>query len=151
MKAIIILILIITLNSCQEKKAFDKSLEHDEIVSINNISNYDSITNLVKSKGNVDAYDELYYFLMDSNKEDRTDTVMYYSKIMAEKYSNEAAYYNYFKALCEKNDVEVNFSNFSEINISKMETSSKNKAEDWLKKMSEKKIITQEQYNAIKK
>lgn len=149
MKAITISILIIILNSCKEKKIFDKPVNQNDIVSMSNISNYDSITNLVKNKGDVAAYDELYYFLMDSNKEDRTDTVMYYSKIMAEKYSNEKAYYDYFKALCEKYNVDC--SNYSTINMSKMESSSKKRAEDWLMKMLEKKVITQEQYNSVKK
>ncbi|WP_375182030.1 hypothetical protein [Chryseobacterium sp.] len=150
MKVIIVLISIIILNSCREKKSFNKPINQNEVVSINNISNYDSITNLVKNKGNIEAYDELYYFLMDSNKEDRTDTVMYYSKIMAEKYNNETAYYNYFKALCEKYNVSVDFSDFSKIDMSKMDSSSKKQIKDWLKKMLEKKVITKEQYNSVK-
>ncbi|WP_428067663.1 hypothetical protein [Chryseobacterium gambrini] len=150
MKVIIVLISIIILNSCRENKLLNKPINQDKVVPISNISNYDSITNLVKNKGNVDAYDELYYFLMDSNKEDRTDTVMYYSKIMAEKYNNETAYYNYFKALCEKYNVGVDFSDFSKIDMSKMDSSSKKQIKDWLKKMLEKKVITKEQYNSVK-
>ncbi|WP_267403242.1 MULTISPECIES: hypothetical protein [unclassified Chryseobacterium] len=151
MKAITILILIIILNSCREKKIFDKPINQNEVVTMSNISNYDSITNLVKNKGDIVAYDELYYFLMDSNKEDRTDTVMYYSKIMAEKYSNEKAYYDYFKAFCEKYSLYIDYSNFNKINLSKLPIQPRRTALEWLNKMLDKKIITQQQYNSVKK
>lgn len=138
--------------SCKEKVTSSTSqINQDKIITISSISNYDSIINLVKTKGDTLAYSELFYFLMDSNKEDRTDTLMHYSKIMAEEFNNEGAYLDYFKALCEKYDIEVDFSNYSSINISSMDKSSKGKAENWLNKMVEKKIISKEQFDSIKK
>lgn len=151
MKVIVILIFTILLSSCQEKKTFDKSISHDSIVTMSNISNYDSITKLVKAKGDTLAYDKLYYFLMDSNKDDRTDTLMYYSKIMADKYNNEVAYFYYLTALCEKYNIPFSDGDYSTINISSMNKYSKRQAEEWLKKMLEKKIINQEQYNSVKR
>ncbi|KFF10108.1 hypothetical protein IW15_21455 [Chryseobacterium soli] len=110
-----------------------------------------TLFNLVKGKGDTIAYSKLFYFLMDSNKEGRTDTLIYYSKIMAEDFNNEGAYLDYFKAICEKYDINVDFGNYSSIDISPMNKFSKEKAENWLKKMLAKKIITKEQYDAIKK
>jgi len=152
MKNVIILIISLLIVSCKEKVVPPKSkINQDEVITMSSISNYDSITNLVKTKGDTLAYNELFYFLMDSNKEDRTDTLMYYSKVMADKFNNEGAYFDYFKALCEKYDIDIDFGNYSSIDISSMSKSSKGKAENWLKKMLAKKIITKEQYDAIKK
>lgn len=151
MKKIVILTLMVLLNSCKKKETFDKPASQDEVITMSNISNYDSITKLVKTKGDTLAYDELYYFLMDSNKEDRTDTLMYYSKIMAEKYNSDLGYFYYFTALCEKYDIPFKDANYSSINISSLDKSSKRQAEDWLKKMLEKKVITQEQYESVKR
>lgn len=147
--SILILIFII---SCQKKQKNDKIKNNDTVVTMSQITtNYDSLVKRVKYKGNIDAYDELFYGFMDSNEAERTDSTMIYSKIMAEKYNYEKAFFDYFKALCEKYNIDVDFSNFSTINISLMNNSSKLQAEDWLKKMLEKKIITQQQYNSVKK
>lgn len=152
MKTIVISILIVFFNSCQEKKTFEKPISQNEVITMNQITtDYDTLINRVKFKGNIDAYDELFYGFMDSNKTERTDSLMIYSKIMAEKYNYEKAYIDYITALCEKNDIEFDFSNFSTINVSLMDKSSRKQAEDWLKKMLEKKVITQEQYNSVKK
>lgn len=147
--SILILIFII---SCQKKQKNDKIKNNDTVVTMSQITtNYDSLVKRVKYKGNINAYDELFYGFMDSNEAERTDSTMIYSKIMAEKYNYEKAFFDYFKALCEKYNIDVDFSNFSTINISLMNNSSKLQAEDWLKKMLEKKIITQQQYNSVKK
>ncbi|WP_147473959.1 hypothetical protein [Chryseobacterium nematophagum] len=114
-------------------------------------TDYDTLINRVKFQGNIDAYDELFYSFMDSNKAERTDSTMIYSKIMSEKYNYEKAYIDYLTALSEKNEIKFNFDDFSTINISLMDDSSKKKTEDWLKKMLERKIITQQQYNSVKK
>lgn len=147
--SILILIVII---SCQKKQKNDAIKNNDTVVTMSQITtNYDSLVQRVKYKGNIDAYDELFYGFMDSNEAERTDSTMIYSKIMAEKYNYEKAFYDYFKALCEKYNIDVDFSDFSTINISLLNKSSKRQAEDWLKKMLEKKIITQQQYNSVKK
>lgn len=149
MRIILILILFISCN--KNIKHPDEKINQEEVITMSAISNYDSIANSVKTKGDTLAYSELFYHLKDSDEISRTDTLMYYSKIMAEKFHNEGAYIDYFQALCEKNDIEVDFSNYSSINISLLDKSSKQKAENWLKKMVNKKIISEEQYNSIKK
>lgn len=152
MKNLVILIFCLLIVSCKEKiTPLTPPINQDSVIAISSISNYDSIANLVKAKGDTLAYNELFYFLMDSNKEDRTDTLMHYSKIMAEEFNNEVAYLDYFKALCEKYDIEVDFGNYSSIDISSIDKSQKGKAEDWLNKMLEKKIISKEQFDSIKK
>lgn len=138
--------------SCKEKvNTLEPPMNQDNVTTMSSISNYDSIVNLVKTKGDTLAYSELFYFLKDSNKRDRTDTLMYYSKIMAEKFNNESAYLDYFEALCEKYDIKVDFSNYSSIDISSMDKTSKQKAENWLNDMLEKRIISKEQFDSIKK
>lgn len=119
---------------------------------MNDIStDYDTLINRVKIKGDRDAYDEIFYYLMDSNKAERTDTLMIYSKIMAEKYNYDKAYFDYFVAFCEKHGFEANFSQYSNIDISKMEQESRKEATDWLNKMVNKKIISEQKYDSIKK
>lgn len=147
---IIILIFVVLLNSCQKKDLFDKPINQDEVITMNQISmDYDTIINRVKFEGNLDAYDELFYHLMDSDETARTDTLIYYSKIMAEQYNYEKAYIDYITALCEKNNLQFDFNNFSTINTSLINNSSKKQIEDWLKKMLDKKIITQKQYDSV--
>ncbi|GEJ48141.1 hypothetical protein [Chryseobacterium sp. ON_d1] len=152
MKNLIILILYLLIISCKEKiNSLTPPINQDSVITMSSVSNYDSIAKLVKTKGDTLAYSELFYFLKDSNKRDRTDTLMHYSKIMAEKFNNEQAYLDYFKALCEKYDIEVNFGDYSSIDISLMDKSSKQKAKSWLNKMLEKKIISKDQFDSIKK
>lgn len=143
-KTISTLILLFIITSCKKK--------NDDITSISQITtNYDTLRNRIIYKGDVNAYNELYYGFMDSNEAERTDSLMIYSKIMAEKFNNEGAYLDYFKALCEKYGINVDYPNYNKINLSQMPESSKKQAEDWLKKMLKKRIITQEQYNLVKK
>lgn len=119
---------------------------------MNQISmDYETLINNVKFKGDTLAYDELFYHLMDSDEISRTDTLMYYAKIMTEKYNYEKAYNDYFKALCEKYSIYVDYSNYSSINISSLDKSSKKEIEDWLKKMLEKNVITKVQYGSVKR
>ncbi|KMQ58734.1 hypothetical protein ACM40_17255 [Chryseobacterium sp. BLS98] len=152
MKSLIILMVSLLIVSCKEKvNTLEPPMNQDNVTTMSSISNYDSIVNLVKTKGDTLAYSELFYFLKDSNKRDRTDTLMYYSKIMAEKFNNESAYLDYFEALCEKYDIKVDFSNYSSIDISSMDKTSKQKAENWLNDMLEKRIISKEQFDSIKK
>lgn len=145
--------MLLSLLSCKDKiiSPLPTPVNQDDVITMNSISNYDSISNQVKTKGDTLAYNKLFYFLMDSNKEDRTDTLMYYSKIMADKFTYERAYFDYFKALCEKNNIEADVGNYSSIDISSMDKPSKEKAEKWLKKMLEKNIISKEQFDLIKK
>ncbi|RNA62867.1 hypothetical protein D1631_13465 [Chryseobacterium nematophagum] len=152
MKIIIISTLIILLNSCQDKKTFDKPINQNEVITMNQVTtDYDTLINRVRFKGNIDAYDELFYSFMDSNEAERTDSLMIYSKIMAEKFDYEKAYIDYITALCEKNNIKFDFSDFSTIHIALMDNVSKKLAEDWLTNMLEKKVITQQQYDSVKK
>lgn len=138
--------------SCQKKVKIENTKTEEEGVSISQITtNYDTLINRVKSKGNEDAYDELFYGLMDSNEAGRTDSIMVYSKIMATKFNFEQAYFDYFEAFCRKNKIDIDFSDYSKIDISKLNKNTKKEASDWLKKMVKEKMITTEQFGSIKK
>ena len=153
MKKILIIQVIFLIISCKNEiktKPEIDNVEIEEGVTISQItSDYDSLICRVKYQGDIDAYDELYYGFMDANEIERTDSVMYYSKIMAEKYNNEKAYFDHLKAICDKNKIEFSNVNLSILNISKLNQDSKKQIEDWLKKMLDKKIITQKQYDSV--
>lgn len=80
-----------------------------------------------------------------------TDSTMFYAKIMAEKYHYERAYYDYFSALCMKNNLQQNFEDFSKIDVNKMDKVSKKQANDWLQLMLDRKIITEKDFKAVKR
>ncbi|MDQ8142910.1 hypothetical protein [Chryseobacterium sp. CFS15] len=150
MKNYVIILIFLFHFSCQKKNQQYQPKGGEEIITMNSISNYDSIINLVKTKGDTVAYTELFYHLMDSNEEARTDTLMYYSKIMAEEYNYKKAFLHYFNALCEKNNINP-YKDLSQVDISKLPISDKKEALFYLNKMLEKKIITKEQFNSVKK
>lgn len=151
MKYTVIMIVFLLVFSCQNNDKLNKLEKSDKVITTNSLSDYDSIIYSVKSKGDTLAYNELYYYLMDSNEADRTDTLMYYSKIMAEKYNYELAYFYYFTALCEKNNIPFKDENYSTINTVSMNKNSREQMENWLKKMLERKVITKQQYDSVKK
>lgn len=150
---IILTLLFLGVLSCKEKsKTINIPEKEEKVTTMNQITtDYDTLANRVKNKGMVEAYDELFYSFMDANEAERTDTLMIYSKIMAEKYNYKKAYFDYFKALCEKYDINVDYNDYKNINVSKLKGSQKKQAEEWLNKMLEKKIITQSEFNSIKK
>jgi hypothetical protein len=146
MKKLLIAVLIIFLiTSCRKK-------QESNLVSISQITtNYDTLIHRVKNQGNIEAYDELYYGFMDSNTAERTDSLMIYSRIMAEKFKYEKAYFDYFQAFGEKHNVKIDFGDYSTIDISKMDKVSRKEAKDWLKYMVCEKVMTQQQFDSIKK
>jgi hypothetical protein len=137
--------------SCKKRNIIEKS-SVGKAVSISQITtNYDTLIKRVVNKGDVDSYNELFYGFMDANQIERTDSIMKYSQIMAEKFNNENAYLDYFEALCRKYDLHVDYSDYSSIDISKMDKVSKKRALDWLNKMVKNKIITEKKFAEIKK
>lgn len=153
------LVFLLCIFSCKEKiediqiqKEKPIEVNHDEVRTISTMTtNYDTLINRVKKRGDTDAYDELFYSFKDCCFDQSTDSVMVYSMIMAEKYHYERAYFDYFSAFCEKNNVEENYQDFSKIDISKTDKVSKKQAEDWLRIMLSKKLITQEDFNNVKR
>lgn len=148
MRVFIILGLGILLNSCQEGKCINDG----EVITMNQINtDYNTLINKVKFEGDTIAYNELFYHLMETNAEDKKDTIMYYSKIMAEKYNYELAYYNYFTILCDKYGIPFRDNDYSTINLISKDKYSKIQIEEWLKKMLDNKIITYQQYSVVRK
>jgi len=151
-KKTILFILFLQIISCEKTEKFDLPENQDEVITMNSLSgDYDSIVHRVKNFGDKDAYSELFYHLKDSNFTARTDTLMVYSKIMAEKYHDEGAYIDYLDALTEKYNVEKDIGNYSTIDISKLEPIKKEKVINWLNKMLQNKIISQKEFNEVKK
>jgi hypothetical protein len=160
---IIFILLVLFFISCKEKETKDvkevkiakqkkdsSDLDQDKVVTMNAITtNYDTLVNRVKKEGNEDAYLELFYNFKECGKEVRTDSVMVYAKIMALKHNNERGYYDYLQALYEKYDVD--YSDFSKIDISKLDKLSKKPIEDWLNLMLAKKIMTKKDFDTIKR
>lgn len=136
--------------SCKKSQTNTEFDINEKVITMNAVSNYDSIVNVVKTKGDTTAYDELFYYLMDSNESDRIDTTIYYSKIMAEKYHFHDAYEHYLNALLEKYNINYDSDNYTTLDISSLKATDKKQIETWLKKMLEIKIITQEEYKSVK-
>ncbi|MCF6133462.1 hypothetical protein [Flavobacterium wongokense] len=114
-------------------------------------TNYDTLIHRVKNNGDKDAYDELFYGFKDGSEVERTDSLMFYSKIMAEKFNYDKAYYDYLEAFGEKHEFKVDFSDLATIDISKLEKDSRIEATNWLKNMVSEKVMTQKQFDSIKK
>lgn len=152
-------LLVFFLISCQEKKEIKNNHSpHKEenrpqkIITINQIAtNYDTLVYRIREKGDRDSYDELFYSLMESTKEEQTDSIMAFSEIMAEKYQYKRAYFDYFAALCRKYNIRVDYSDYGSISLLRMNPPIKKHAEDWLRKMIKNKLITEQQYDSIKK
>ncbi len=152
MKNIFSFIIIFLLFSCKKENNIVTPIIHENVTTMNSISdNYDSITTKVKKLGDEEAYSELFYHLKDSNFEGRTDSLMVYSKIMAEKYHFEKAYIDYLDAVTEKHGIENNIENYSTINLSQLKSKEKQEIIDWLSKMVEKGIIREKQFQEVKK
>jgi len=129
MHKILGLVFLLFLFSCKEKA---EGINKDEVRAISSmVTNYDTLIDKVKKHGDTDAYDELFYSFKDCCFDESTDSVMVYSKIMAEKYNYEKAYFDYFQAVCYK--YSIDYSNFPQTDISKMNKQAKQKTEDWLK------------------
>jgi hypothetical protein len=158
---IVFLLLLLSFISCKKKteqkeevKKANKLYEvtQDNVITMNTMTTpYDTLIHRIKNSGDRDSYDELFYSFMESTNKVRTDSTMFYSKIMAKKYHYERAYYDYFSALCEKYNVQENYENFSKINISKMDKVSRKQADDWLQLMLDRKIITEKDFKAVKR
>ncbi|OXB06646.1 hypothetical protein B0A81_13180 [Flavobacterium plurextorum] len=161
-RKIIYLLVVLFFLSCKKKETKDikevkiakqesdsRDVDQDEVVTMNAIrTNYDALVNRVKKKGDEDAYLELFYDFKESAIEVRTDSVMVYAKIMALQHNYERGYYDYLQALYEKDNVD--YSDSSKIDISKLDKVSKKPIEDWLKLMLDKKIMTKKDFDAIK-
>ena len=159
---IIFILLALFFVSCKKKETKDikevkiakqendsSDADQDKVVTMNAITtNYDTLVNRVKKKGDEDAYLELFYDFKESAIEVRTDSVMVYAKIMALQHNYERGYYDYLQALYEKYNVD--YSDSSKIDISKLDKVSKKPIEDWLKLMLDKKIMTKKDFDAVK-
>ena len=128
-----------------------QKVKQEKIVSINqNKSDYKNLIKQVKLKGDTIAYQEICYVFFDSNFEEKTDSMMYYSKIMVDKYKYKSAYFDYLDALCLKNNVSNENGHFK-IDIRNLKQSKKVDITSWLNKMLSEKIITKKQYDLVKK
>jgi hypothetical protein len=137
---------IIFLFSCKRNNE-----EKEIMISINQPStNYDTLIYRVTIIGDSNAYDELFYGFIDSNQIERTDSVMRYAKVMAEKFHYERAYFDYLQAFFKKSNIEANLSEFSKLDLTKLDESSKKSVLDWLNLMLKDKVITQEEFDSVK-
>jgi len=151
------LVFLFCLFSCKEKAEMQvqkeenlEEINQDEVTTISaRVTDYDTLINRVKKRGDIDAYDELFYSFKDCCFRESTDSVMVYAKIMAEKFNYERAYYHFYDAILEKHGID--YTNFPQIDISKMEKQDKQKLENWFKFMIERKQISQQTLDSIKK
>ena len=75
-----IIFILISFASCKNIRQEDSNE-----ISMNQITtDYDSLIQRVTTKGDTSAYSELFYGFIDSNDTESTDSVLRYSRIMAE-------------------------------------------------------------------
>ena len=118
MKKIIYILVIVCFSFCVKKKTIEPvavvaqeidSLEQQNVRSMNQITtNYDTLINNIRNKGDIDSYYELFAGCIDGNKIEQTDSVMKYSRVMAEKFNCKKAYLDYYYAFCLKNSIVFN-------------------------------------------
>ncbi len=122
----------------------------DKLVSINQItSNYDSLISKVTVKGDTNAYNELFYGLIELDEKERVDSILYYSNIMADKFGYPMAYFDYLRTICEKN--KIKFDRLSNLDLTNANERSKKTIVDWLDRMLLDKVITKEEFDLVKK
>ncbi|GIQ57632.1 hypothetical protein Flavo103_07680 [Flavobacterium collinsii] len=140
--------------SCKEGKPIlnKNKVDSEKVITMNQTSiAKDTLAAKIRKDGDKDAYDELFYSLMESTIDERTDSIMVYSKIMAEKYHYERAYFDYFQALCRKANISYDYGDYSSINLTKADSVTKRLGKEWLAKMVTDKLLTKQQYDSIKK
>lgn len=156
MRLIIIILTICLFCACKKNKIEqenhqDKSYTNvDKVITMNSISDYDSLTLIVSKKGDTIAFKELYFYLMDTNESGRTDSLMKYSKLMVEKYNYKEAYVIYLKSFSEKYNINFDGVNYNLISLTNSNLEVNMEAKEWLKKMLNDKVITQKQFESIK-
>lgn len=124
----------------------------EEVITMNELTtNEDTLIYRIREKGDRDSYDELFYNMMETVEPVSTDSVMFYAKIMAEKFQYEKAYFDYLQALCRKSNISYDYGNYSTLSLVKMDSASRKLAEEWLAKMVKNNLITREEYDLIKK
>lgn len=100
-KVIYILLIITTLISCIQKEDKIKSLE---VISMNNTRPIDELKELVLSKGDTAAFNELEVaYLNEKNEEE----YLLYSLVMANKYNYPRAYFQVYYCLTSVFDHSV--------------------------------------------
>lgn len=133
--------------SCKNSNTAKINIEEAETIS-QITTNYDTLIDKVKNKGDIDAYNELYYGFLDSGNSDGIDSVLVYSKIMAKKYNCKIAYLHYFNSICKKNRIDP-YNDYSKINLKKLDYTSKSEAIFCLEKMLENKTINKDDFNKV--
>lgn len=154
------ILFLLSLFSCKENKLTPNSntlndtvdINPEEVITMNQLStNEDTLIYRIREKGDQDSYDELFYNLMETVQPVSTDSVMFYAKIMAEKYQYKRAYFDYFNALCRKSNISYDSGDYSTPNLAKMNSASRKLAEEWLAKMVKNNLITKQEFDSIKK
>ena len=141
------ILFVLHLISCSEKKRGEHFRVKEK--SISQIStDYDTLIFRIKFKGDVEAFEELYYDFLDSSIDYRTDSLMRYSSIMAEKYNHSDAFIIYFDAFLMKNNIY--FDGFENLDLSSLSIKNKTKAKNQIDKMLKNKIINHSEYENIK-
>jgi hypothetical protein len=135
----VIIILLFFMLTCHKKN-------NEQAFSMNYIDgDWDSLKRQVIYKGDTNAYYNLFIGFIDMYAYEGTDSLMKYSKIMAEKYHYKRAYSDYFYGLCDKYDID-----HSTTDLSKLNEKEKKEVIEWLKKMVENEQITQAEFDSIK-
>lgn len=112
---------------------------------------YDTLINDVKKKGDSNAYYELLVQFRDGYPT-QVDSLIKYSKIMSLKYNDKKAYFDYLDALLFKDAIETDYyQHYGKLDIKKMHKQRKEEVIYLLNEMVRNKVLTQAQFDSIKK
>jgi hypothetical protein len=117
MKSILIILFLVvtslTIQSCY------RPVKEERVMSINGTtSSYNLLKMKVRAEGDTNSYNDLFYSLLETV--DCEDSVMYYSRIMAEKYNYKKAFFDYEYAFKRKLEIDLSHDRYNKLDVAKM-------------------------------
>ncbi|MEY4540057.1 MAG: hypothetical protein RLZZ306_1814 [Bacteroidota bacterium] len=120
--------------------------EREEVNMNETTSDYKLLKKKVRAEGDTSAYYELSYDLIETA--DSEDSLMYYSRIMAEKYNYKPAYWHYEYAFKRKLEIDIAHDKYNKSDVAKMNKKEKKMILEWYILMYKRDIITKNELDS---
>jgi hypothetical protein len=133
------LAILLILQSCK-KAVKKKDDEGFPMVRPLSDEDYNIMTNKVITKGDTNAYYELFYLFGETVGCE--DSIMYYSEIMAKKYEYKRAFFDYQYGFHRKYEIDLSHDKYNKSDIAKMNKKGRAMILEWYDLMYKRGIIT---------